>query len=178
MMETYRSGDITLHIVPIVPDGHQSRREAERSAIDRIICVALGDGVTIGHRQSGAPYLIGCDLNISVSHSLHYAVIALSPSGGIGVDIEDARPQLRRVAARVLSEPELAVYSATDELLLRAWTLKEALYKAALTSGLDFRRDIALPLDPEGATAFVADKPFAITTLPAPIGLISLAKAL
>jgi phosphopantetheinyl transferase (holo-ACP synthase) len=42
----------------------------------------------------------------------------------------------------------MAVYSATPEGLLQAWTLKEALYKAALTPGLDFREQIALPLDP------------------------------
>ena len=85
----------------------------------------------------------------------------------VGVDIEQWREQLVRVAPRVLSESEMAVYGASSDLLLRAWTMKETLYKAALTPGLDFRRDIVLPPHPTSTAATVAGRPFTIiTTLP------------
>ena len=67
-----------------------------------------------------------------------------------------------RVAPRVLSESEMAVYGVSSDLLLRAWTMKEALYKAALTPGLDFRRDIMLPSHPASTAATVAGRPFTI----------------
>ncbi|MDE6206692.1 MAG: 4'-phosphopantetheinyl transferase superfamily protein [Muribaculaceae bacterium] len=69
---------------------------------------------------------------------------ALSAHDGIGVDIEaiDRAGQLARVAARVLSTEELECYS---DRLVEAWTLKEALYKAAHSPGLDFRSAIHLP---------------------------------
>ncbi len=60
-----------------------------------------------------------------------------------------------------MSAEEVGYYS---DSLVKAWTLKEALYKAALTPGLDFRRDIRLPLTPD-ADAIVmtpAERRFAI----------------
>ena len=74
---------------------------------------------------------------------------ALSAHDGIGVDIEaiDRAGQLARVAARVLSTEELECYS---DRLVEAWTLKEALYKAAHSPGLDFRSAIHLPATEAG----------------------------
>ncbi len=60
-----------------------------------------------------------------------------------------------------MSENELAAYTS-DALLLRAWTMKEALYKAALTPGLDFRRDITLPIPPDSEKATAGGRLFSI----------------
>lgn len=165
MTETYRFGDITLLITTITRREGETRYEAERHAINSLIRQALGDGVTLTHLPSGAPRLEGSDMSISISHSTHYAAIALSPAPQIGIDIEEPRTQLRKVATRVLSDPELEAYSISDSLLLQAWTLKEALYKAALTPGLDFRRDINIPLPPSSHTAAVLNHRYHITTI-------------
>ena len=165
MIETHHFGDITLLITSIDRCEDETRREAERRVTNSLINHALGDDVTLTHQPSGAPCLEGCHMSISISHSTHYAAIALSPTNQIGIDIEELRPQLRRVAPRVLSEHEIEAYSNSDSLLLQAWTLKEALYKAALTPGLDFRRDINLPLPPSSTTATVLNKPYRIITI-------------
>ena len=138
------------------------RREAEREAVQRLVRHVFGDDARPGHRDSGAPFVEGSALHISISHSRSAACLAVAADGAPGVDIEEPREQLRRVAPRVLSAEELDVYGRSMTLLLRAWTLKEALYKAALTPGLDFRSDIALPLDLDDMTAKVCGREYDI----------------
>lgn len=178
MTETQHFGDITLLIASIDRQDSETRREAERRVTNSLISQALKDAVTLIHLPSGAPCLEGSDMSISISHSTHYAAIALTETRKIGIDIEEPRPQLRKVASRVLSDPELEAYSTSDALLLQAWTLKEALYKAALTPGLDFRRDINLPIPPSSHRATVLNQPYHITTILAtPIFTLSLVES-
>lgn len=159
---TFADG-ITLLVSGIVADD-MPRRDAERLAIRNLIMDEFGHDATIRHRDDGVPFIEGMHVSLSISHSADFACIAASSSRTVGVDIEQPRAQLRRIARRFLSEHELAVYR-TDSMLLRAWTLKEALYKAALIPGLDFRHDIILPTDPSSKEATVIDKPFKIITI-------------
>ena len=46
--------------------------------------------VGLGHEESGKPKVLGADIEISLSHSGEYLVIALS-SGPIGIDIQENR---------------------------------------------------------------------------------------
>lgn len=156
--------DITLIVAPIVMAGDdETRRDAERRTVATLVHEVFGHSAIIRHDASGAPCLSDdSDISLSVSHSRNYACIAFSRRRPVGVDIEEPRDQLRRVAPRVLSDEEMSVYSCSDSLLLRAWTLKEALYKAALTPGLDFRADIRLPLDIAAGRASVAGRQFDI----------------
>lgn len=129
-----------------VEAGAGSRQERERAAVGAMVRGLFGDGAAIAHDAAGAPRLEGRPESISVSHSRRTAAIAVDRLGrAIGIDIEEARAQLHRVAARVLSAEELAAYGGSDETLAMAWTLKEAAYKCAGEAGLDFRRDISLP---------------------------------
>lgn len=132
-----------------------TRREAETAAVERLLATALPGGYRLAHNADGAPVLEGGP-HISISHSRTHAVVALCAEASVGVDIETPRAQLARVASRVLSAQEVEAYGATTEGLLQAWTLKEAIYKAALTPGLDFRRDIRLPLGPKKNKAAIA----------------------
>jgi len=123
-----------------------SRREAELAAETALLDRAFPEGYVLSHTQEGAPFIAGRDIHMSISHSRSHAALALCRERPVGIDIETVRPQLARVASRVFSEEELAVYGTNQCGLLRAWTLKEALYKAALTPGVDFRHGICLPL--------------------------------
>ncbi len=176
MIESHSFGDIAIYFAPIERLSDESRSESERLITDQVISRVLGDKVSVARQPSGAPYLVGSELFVSVSHSRRLVAVALSANGPIGVDVEEYRPQLKRVAPRVLSEPELTVYAGSTDALLRAWTLKEALYKAALTPGLDFRSDISLPLDPDDTTALVVKCPYIITSFPVAGSLISVAR--
>lgn len=125
----------------------------------QIYCENGRDGFReIGHFPDGAPFLFGIPSRISITHTDHlYAVATLpktpeadlarfSKRTALGIDAEPLnREQVKRVRERFLSEEEFALVPADDlERLIIAWTAKEALYKAAMTPGLDLRRDIRL----------------------------------
>ncbi len=114
----------------------------------------FGEGVTIEHDASGAPIIVGIEGYISISHSATEIVIAYNRETPIGIDIENWRDQLIKIKSRFLSQKEMTIYS-TPQLLLQAWTLKEALYKVAMSPGLSFADDIMLPIDSDSHVAKV-----------------------
>lgn len=71
-------------------------------------------------------------LFLSLSHAQDAVAVAISDAP-VGVDIEGYRtPRTDRLAARVLSERELADFEKApkrDEFLLQKWTAKEAIFK-------------------------------------------------
>lgn len=150
-------------IAPIDRTASDRRSEREHLIVNRIVSTYISPEARLAHAPSGRPLLENADGQyISISHSADYVAMVSGPIEGIGIDVEQPRAQLARVAPRVLSAAEMAVYGRSERLLLRAWTLKEALYKAALTEGVDFRRDIILPLSPDDTRATVCDRPFDI----------------
>lgn len=141
----YPDHNISVYLTPI-SESDGSGRSGEQNAVARLVREAFGSDLEVRHHASGAPY-VDADANISISHCRGMAALATVPRDtGIGIDIETLRPQLHRIAARVLSEAELACYSGDLDKLTEAWTLKEAAFKAAGEEGVDFRRDIRLPL--------------------------------
>ncbi len=129
-------------------DRRGTRREAEQEAVRRLLEALAGQGARLTHDADGMPFIFGSDLHISISHSREFAAVAVDRTATVGIDIESrAREhQLSRVAPRVLSSAELDVYSALHSGYVRAWTIKEALYKVAGDPGIDWRRDLELPL--------------------------------
>ena len=144
-----------LYIADIIPDTG-FRQRAERLATEAIFKKRFGD-ITIGHDKNGAPYIVGLqDIKISISHC----------------KIENPRAQLIRVKDRFLTDSEQkkleliinkrAGNSGNTQRskptlpdiylgeLLRYWTIKEAVYKAALTPGLGLKE---IETDSYGATA-------------------------
>lgn len=147
-----------LFYTPLHFDSRDSRAAAENAAVDALVAEAFGPGAVKANYADGAPYVIlpdGTNVDISLSHCHTCAVLARALDAGcrIGVDAETQRPQLQRVAPRVLSALEMQHYAPMTDGLLAAWTLKEALYKAARVVGADFKADIALPVPPGSSTA-------------------------
>lgn len=121
-----------------------SRREAETAAVSRLIKYLFGSDAEHTHRPDGSPVIEGIGSEISVSHSRTHAFVATHPHLRIGVDAEQPRNQLMAVAPKFMSAEELADPQSLDQLLT-AWTIKEAVYKAAGTPGLALT-DIKLPV--------------------------------
>lgn len=112
----------------------------------------------IGHYPNGAPYLEDEQQRISISHTSRFLCVAELPRTpeadlekfglrtALGIDCERCdREQTVKVRERVLSERELEMIDKEDiigNVLL--WTCKEALYKAALTPGLDFATQLEI----------------------------------
>lgn len=117
----------------------------------------------VGHFANGAPFLYGDTCRISITHTGRFLAVASLPRTpeatlgefstrtAMGIDAERLdREQVLKVRDRYLSEEELAMISAeSTEANVKAWTAKEAMYKAAMTEGLDFRRDIRIIELPE-----------------------------
>ena len=148
------SGDITLYWLPIDTDTALTRPQREEKTIAEIITSVFGPGCRRQHNHCGAPFVADATGNvlpvaISISHSRTIGAICTAPQNSlIGVDVEEERPQLQRVARRVMTAAEYEYYSALPHGLLRAWTMKEALYKAsrtALGSEVDCTKQLALP---------------------------------
>lgn len=103
-----------------------------------------------------------------------------NPRTAMGIDVEEARrSQALKVAPRVMTpeeiklmdefahkltlpdpgRPALPEEEAAIEAAVLCWTIKEALYKAALEEGLDFRENISILSLPEICEAPVVKNP-------------------
>lgn len=112
----------------------------------------------IRHFDNGAPYVAGSTARISLTHCPGLLAIATLPDtpevtlaeysdrAALGIDAERCdRAQVLKVRERFLSPCEfdaIPADSVPDNIL--AWTVKEAVFKAALTAGLDMRYNIAI----------------------------------
>ena len=125
----------------------------------QIYCENGVDGFReIGHFANGAPFLFGLTSRISITHTAHLLAVAtlpktpeanlsqFAPRTAMGIDAERLdREQVIKVRDKFLSDEEKAIVSEDSlEANIIAWTSKEALYKAAMTEGLDFRNDITI----------------------------------
>ncbi len=80
----------------------------------------------------GKPFLKGCPVQFSITHTDGIVGVAVSEQHPVGLDIERVRPMRNGFAARYFSECEQAQIRAAsdpDEALLRLWTAKEAVGK-------------------------------------------------
>lgn len=153
MSEFISTAYCQLYLCPI-PDGAGSRRDREQAAVRELIAEAFGPDTLLGHTPEGAPFIVGQpDTKISISHSGTVCLLAVghSPYINIGVDIESPRRQLLKVAPRILSTTEKQLADAAPDedsllqLLLKLWTAKEAVYKAALSLGLSLAEIAVAP---------------------------------
>lgn len=124
-------------------------RADETAAVAKLVHAAFGEGAVKTNTPDGVPYIIladGTHRDCSISHCASIAALAVPADGiTVGIDIEcnNRQNQLQRVAQRAFSTEEIEEYSNS---LVAAWTMKEAIYKAALTPGLDLRTDVKIPL--------------------------------
>lgn len=126
---------ITIAIESIDPSEGTTRRQRESLAVGRTIKALIGKDAAIGHNSSGAPFLVNDPgLPISISHSRKHVAVAIGSCHAIGIDMEEWRPNLIKVAPRFLTPEQINEWS-TPEQLLKAWTIKEALYKALSSAG-------------------------------------------
>lgn len=124
---TARTGESTL-----------PRRRYERQVVARLLERHFGRPVTVAHHADGAPFLPEIDIEVSISHSAENVVVALGSEAGFGVDTETLRPQLERVKDKFLTPGEQLLFPTLREML-RAWSAKEAVYKAARREGLSLK---------------------------------------
>lgn len=142
--------DVSIYGCAVKPSA--DRHAAETAAVAALVEECVRDGVlppgaSISHRESGAPYVDGTVASVSVSHCRELALLAVHAGGlPIGIDVESANRggQLERVAAKFLSKEQASLWGGDMAIMLRAWTVKEAVYKCAGVAGMPLR-SIPLP---------------------------------
>lgn len=125
-------------------------RRSEIITTNLMIKELFGNGCTLRHHNSGAPYLAsddGKDLpQISISHCRGMVAIAYSKDA-VGVDVEQIEERVMRIRERVQNADELRHTGNSVVLNTILWTAKEALFKLIPEEGVDFAKDLHIHLD-------------------------------
>lgn len=105
-----------------------------RAALRRLLSARVTespDKLQIATNAYGKPYLQKhSELAFNVSHAGHFALIALSIDGEIGVDIEQCRCDVSDLTHYMLSPLEQMLQLWPKEDLIQLWVAKEAVLKA------------------------------------------------
>ena len=113
------------------------------------------NSLEISHNADGAPILNDNSLGISISHSRDIAAVAILPlsaeatgNDGFGIDIEQINERVGLLSPRFLSDAELGCIAESDNIAFtKAWTAKEAVFKAHGKEAVDFAKSIRLSPD-------------------------------
>lgn len=120
----------------------QSRRR-ETIVENLLVNKAFGCRVDIGHLESGKPYLINNDLNISISHSRNMVGLYIGTAVNIGLDIEQTGRNVSKLLIRFLSKREYEkAVTSPDYIKITYWCTKEAVFKSQGQSDVDFASEI------------------------------------
>jgi 4'-phosphopantetheinyl transferase len=122
------------------------RRKKEFLAVRLLLAKLLGRPVHPVYRDDGRPFIPDSFLNISIAHSVDFAVVILS-AHNVGIDVEALDRPVRKIAPKFMSEQELDYVSGLPEPetgMLITWCAKEAVFKCTHKNGIDFRTQISI----------------------------------
>ena len=153
------------HIDRLRRDEDKRRSLAAQLLIEQLLFDHYGLTDIPLHREAGGrPYLTGCDLFVSISHSHEMVACAIS-SESVGIDIERIRPTQRKLLEKVCVDEELAYVQPGDDMLctdpqtlrrfFEIWTAKEAYFKKRGTGITDLKSVNVLTLPRQ--THFIED---------------------
>ncbi|RYE16271.1 MAG: 4'-phosphopantetheinyl transferase superfamily protein [Sphingobacteriales bacterium] len=94
----------------------------------------------------GKPYLVNHPYYISFSHSFDYAAVMISRTHHVGIDIEQVKQKVERIAHKFMRKQELEFISETRKIeeLYVCWCVKEAVYKCYGQKEVSFLDNILL----------------------------------
>ena len=119
------------------------------------LCQQISEGPwDLRKDERNRPYFDQSDYHISLSHSFPFVAAIISHKKSVGIDLERFGRQVGKIGPRFLSAEEWNRWQDSHSDLTKAWTCKEAIYKAMGVPGLAFQQDIRLPS--------FADNPFKI----------------
>lgn len=126
------------------------------------------EDVEVQYMQSGKPFLKN-GTSISISHTGSYVAIALGFNVQVGVDIEQHREKILKIASRFTGEGAVATLENTAdriEKLTAIWGAKESIYKILDRVGLSFKESIKIDdftLESHHSSAWVDNDRFHFT---------------
>ena len=110
------------------------------------VCQQISEGPwDLRKDERNRPYFDQSDYHISLSHSFPFVAAIISHKKSVGIDLERFGRQVEKIGPRYLSAEEWNRWQDSHSDLTKAWTCKEAIYKAMGVQGLAFQQDIQLP---------------------------------
>ena len=103
--------------------------------------------------KHGKPYLVSLPYHISLSHSFDYAAVMISKTSQVGIDIEQIKEKVERIAHKFLLPGEMQFITERRKIeqLYVCWCAKEAVYKCYGQKEVSFADNISLqPFQFEG----------------------------
>lgn len=96
--------------------------------------------------QYGRPYLQDIPYHISLSHTQHKVAAMIHSSLHIGVDVEQFKPKVERIAHKFTTDIECSLmpHHQKIEHLITIWSIKESVYKMYHKKELDFKENIQI----------------------------------
>jgi len=95
--------------------------------------------------ERNRPFFASSEWHISLSHAYPFVAATIRKHLPVGIDVEKKGRNIKPISARFLSSEEYARWHANELDLTRAWSTKEAIYKAMAKPGLSFQKEIILP---------------------------------
>lgn len=126
---------------------------AARVLIKRMAqCLQINyDGLS--KNEDGKPLLNQNNSELSITHSYPYVAAIIDQQAAVGIDLEQPKEKLIKIASKFCSEDELAFASGDVRQLCVLWSAKEALYKIYSKRGLIFNEHLIVTpfkLEPAG----------------------------
>ncbi|MEN9547442.1 MAG: hypothetical protein RIR12_33 [Bacteroidota bacterium] len=102
------------------------------------------------------PFLPNSAYHFSISHCGDYAAVIVSKTNRVGVDVEEPKEKIVRIADKFLSEVEKEIFNtayqeigslvsiSNTQLTTILWSSKEAVFKWYGDGGVDFKQHIQL----------------------------------
>ena len=110
------------------------------------LCQQISEGPwDLRKDERNRPYFDQSDYHISLSHSFPFVAAIISHKKTVGIDLERFGRNVEKIGPRFLSAEEWNRWKESHSDLTKAWTCKEAIYKAMGVPGLAFQQDIQLP---------------------------------
>ncbi|MDE0470360.1 MAG: 4'-phosphopantetheinyl transferase superfamily protein [Ekhidna sp.] len=133
-----------------LPAGLNPIRQAEWIA-GRILAKSLSEKFNIifkgiSKHETGKPYLVGSDANISISHSFPIASAMIHLKKPCGIDMERPRETHLKVQKKFINESEKK-YQSDLMSLCPIWCAKEVIYKIFGRHFLSFKDEINISFE-------------------------------
>jgi 4'-phosphopantetheinyl transferase len=139
--------DLSYHAMETCPDdviSPQKRLEylAGRALMKKILETVGQEYDGMRKDEFGKPFPKNSAFQVSLSHSYPYAAAQIHPSSPVGIDLEQPKEKLLRIAPRVLASNEQK--DAGDNVVKHCiyWCAKEAMYKIYGKRGLHFNSQL------------------------------------
>ncbi len=132
-----------------IPAGISNQQKRLEWVAGRLLTQTLLENFDLAYNgltkdEFGKPFATDLDVHLSLSHSYPFVAVVVDRRYIVGIDLEQPKEKLLRVAPRILSEEELG--NAGDNLIKHCiyWCSKETLIKIYGKKDLTLSRDLLI----------------------------------